>query len=70
MNHLANCDICDEEMPRGIHEEELGMCLDCSNMYWAHDHEGCSWSCMAELSETIRNQKKALSLSEKGRKTK
>jgi len=61
MNHLANCDICDEEMPRDIYEEQLGMCLDCSNVFFAR---------IAELSETIRNQKKALSLSEKGRKTK
>lgn len=60
MSYRSNCDICGVAMPRDLHKEEMGMCLDCSLLYWAHDHEGCSWGCMAELPEMIRNERKVM----------
>jgi hypothetical protein len=60
MNGLL-CNMCDlERLPRDIWFEEGGMCLDCSNEYYAHDHEDCSWWCMAvELPRGLRAAKAA-----------
>lgn len=30
------CIYCDAPVDASIHEEELGMCLECSNAYWEH----------------------------------
>lgn len=53
------CQMCElETVPEGIWEEEGGMCLDCSNGYYEHDHEDCSWMCMAvELPKQLRAEK-------------
>ena len=55
-NQETPCDICDELMPTDIHQEELGMCLECSNLWWSHssDEHECSWGCMALLPEEIK----------------
>lgn len=44
---MKPCKYCDEPIDAEIFEAEMGMCLDCSNAYYDHDHEGCSWACMA-----------------------
>jgi hypothetical protein len=36
---MKPCVYCDTPIDSDIHEEELGMCLDCSNAYWSHDYE-------------------------------
>lgn len=33
------CNMCGDPVDADIHEEELGMCLDCSNDYFTHDDE-------------------------------
>jgi len=43
---MKPCDRCGAPVKADIHEEELGMCLDCSNEYFEHDHPECSWACM------------------------
>ena len=32
------CDKCGEPVKADIHTEELGMCVECSNKYFDHDH--------------------------------
>lgn len=32
------CDKCGEPVKADIHTEELGMCVECSNLYFDHDH--------------------------------
>jgi|DEB0MinimDraft_6_1074348.scaffolds.fasta_scaffold05437_8 hypothetical protein len=56
MIELTPCDVCGDLMSADVHAEELGMCLECSNLYFAHDADGheCSWGCLAELPETIK----------------
>jgi len=33
---MTPCDDCGVLIPSDIHEEELGMCVDCSNEYFTH----------------------------------
>lgn len=36
---MKPCNDCGTLIDADIHEEELGMCLDCSNAYWSHEGE-------------------------------
>ena len=36
--HYKGCDRCGEPVEASIHAEELGMCVECSNKYFDHDH--------------------------------
>jgi len=36
---LTPCDNCDQLIATDIHEEELGMCVNCSNDYFDHTDE-------------------------------
>jgi|14BtaG_2_1085337.scaffolds.fasta_scaffold00617_5 hypothetical protein len=58
---MMPCDICDDGMPADLYAEEMGMCLECSTAWWDHgnddDHE-CSWGCMMDLPQRIRNDRK------------
>ncbi len=36
---LTPCKECEELMATDLHEEELGMCVDCSNAYFDHSDE-------------------------------
>lgn len=51
------CDICGDLVPASIHGEEMGMCLECSDLFWEHDHEDCSWSCVADMAGFILKQR-------------
>ena len=44
---MKPCKYCDTPIDAEVYEAEFGMCLDCSNAYFEHDHGGCSWACMA-----------------------
>jgi ribosome-binding protein aMBF1 (putative translation factor) len=33
------CDVCGTAVDTEIHQEELGMCVTCSNEYYTHDDE-------------------------------
>lgn len=37
--HTLPCNLCGELISKDIHEEELGMCIDCSNAYYTHNDE-------------------------------
>ena len=39
MTAVLPCVDCGILIDADIHEEELGMCIDCSNKYWSHDDE-------------------------------
>jgi len=43
------CVKCGVEMDADVHEEEMGMCLECSNRFWDHgkDSHACSWECVS-----------------------
>ena len=43
---MEPCKYCGTLIDAEIHEAELGMCLECSNAYFEHDHDDCSWACM------------------------
>jgi hypothetical protein len=45
---LTECDKCDQLIATDVHEEELGMCVNCSNDYFDHTDE-------EELTERIEN---------------
>jgi hypothetical protein len=51
------CNICGDLIPGAIHTEEMGMCLECSNLFWEHDHADCSWSCVADMAGFILKQR-------------
>jgi hypothetical protein len=51
---MTPCKFCGALIDSDIHEAELGMCLECSNAYWDHEHDGCSWGCMAMFEERLR----------------
>lgn len=51
---MKPCNYCEAPIDPEIHEAELGMCVDCSNAYYDHDHEGCSWGCMAAFDGRAR----------------
>ena len=36
---MTPCEYCKTPIDSNIYEEELGMCLDCSNAYWGHNDE-------------------------------
>jgi hypothetical protein len=36
---MKPCNYCSTLIDSDIHQEELGMCLDCSNAYWSHNDE-------------------------------
>ena len=36
---MKPCIHCALPIDRDVWVEELGMCLDCSNVYWSHDDE-------------------------------
>jgi hypothetical protein len=36
---MKECVDCPVMIEADVWEEELGMCLDCSNAYWSHDEE-------------------------------
>lgn len=36
---MTECDYCKILIDSDVYEEELGMCLDCSNAYWSHDYD-------------------------------
>lgn len=36
---MTPCDYCSTPIDSDIHEEEMGMCLPCSNAYWSHNDE-------------------------------
>ena len=38
-NEMEPCVDCGVMIDADVHAEELGMCLDCSNVYWSHDDE-------------------------------
>jgi len=40
MIELTPCDVCGDLMSADVHAEELGMCLECSNLYFSHDADG------------------------------
>lgn len=47
---MLPCKMCEMELiTEGVYLEELGMCRDCSDLYWSHNHEDCSWLCMVEF---------------------
>jgi hypothetical protein len=50
---MKPCKYCGSLLKADVHEAEMGMCLDCSNAYFDHDHEGCSWGCMAEFEASL-----------------
>lgn len=56
MVNTTPCDICGDIMDSDIHAEELGMCVECSYLYWSHldDDHPCSWGCQFDLPETIK----------------
>ena len=37
LTKTKGCIYCDTPVDSDIWEEELGMCLDCSNKYWNHE---------------------------------
>ncbi len=37
---MIPCVDCETPIPKDVWEEELGMCLDCSDAYWTHNEEG------------------------------
>ena len=39
VDDMTPCDECGVLIPEDIHEEELGMCVECSNEYFSHDDE-------------------------------
>jgi hypothetical protein len=45
---MTPCNYCSTLIDSDIHEEELGMCLNCSNAYWGHDYDYLE-SVMAEV---------------------
>jgi hypothetical protein len=47
------CRFCDIAVDHDTWFEEMGLCLECSTLYWSHDEENCSWGCMATLPATI-----------------
>lgn len=59
---MTPCDICGVKIDTDIHAEEMGMCLECSNLFWAHsdDVHDCSWACLVELPDRIRNMRKKI----------
>lgn len=46
---MEPCEYCGTLINEDVHEAEFGMCLECSNAYFEHDHEDCSWLCMARF---------------------
>lgn len=37
---MIPCAVCEKVLvDKDIYEEELGMCLDCSDAYWSHEDE-------------------------------
>jgi hypothetical protein len=36
---LTECNNCDQLIATDVHEEELGMCVNCSNEYFDHTDE-------------------------------
>ena len=36
---MTPCDYCKTPIDSDVYEEEMGMCLDCSNAYWSHNDE-------------------------------
>jgi sugar phosphate isomerase/epimerase len=36
---MIPCDYCKIPIDSDVYEEELGMCLDCSNAYWSHNYD-------------------------------
>ena len=53
---MKPCVYCETLIDADIHEAEMGMCLDCSNAYFSHDHEGCSWGCMADFGNRMKDR--------------
>ena len=50
---MTPCNYCGTPIDSDIHEEELGMCLDCSNAYWSHNDEYL-YSVLAEVTVSGR----------------
>jgi hypothetical protein len=36
---MTPCDYCRTPIDSDVYEEEMGMCLDCSNAYWSHNDD-------------------------------
>jgi hypothetical protein len=52
---MMACVMCETvSVQDDVFEAELGMCLDCSNAYWGHYDEDCSWSCMADFPNRMK----------------
>lgn len=51
MRAMKPCVGCEDLVDADVHEEELGMCVMCSNAYFSHDHDECSWGCMLNFWE-------------------
>jgi hypothetical protein len=39
MTKTKPCDDCQAPVDADVWEEELGMCIDCSDKYWSHEDE-------------------------------
>lgn len=56
---MLPCKMCEVELiTESVYEAEFGMCLECSDLYWSHDHDDCSWECMIRFPERMREYKK------------
>lgn len=45
---MKPCKYCGDPVNENVYEDEIGMCLDCSNAYYEHGHhDECSWLCMS-----------------------
>lgn len=50
---MKPCNVCGFKIKADRHAEEMGMCVDCSQLFWAHDHYDCSWNCVLNIKEWI-----------------
>lgn len=54
---MKPCKYCETPIDSEIYEAEMGMCLECSNAYYNHDHAGCSWACIATFNGKETNER-------------
>lgn len=55
VDHMVPCEMCGvHHITWDVYWEEGKMCQACSDDYFAHDHEDCSWGCMADLPNVLR----------------
>jgi hypothetical protein len=52
---MIPCSMCESVLlTQEVFDAEMGMCLDCSNAYFSHNHDDCSWGCMVEFPERMK----------------